>query len=191
MDASLLGDERLYALLQHVDEDLAAAQRAGGCPRCAGPLHAAPYRRKPRGVPRRWAEAYGRRLSLCCARPGCRGRATPPSVRFLGPKVYVGAVVVLVSALRCGPTPARLQRLQELIGVSRRTVMRWRRWWTEQLADTSFWRAACAVLMPPVAIARLPASLLERFAGAGCEQVAAALRWLAPLSTASGGAHER
>ena len=31
------------------------------------------------------AEAFGRRFSLCCGRDGCRHRATPPSVRFLGP----------------------------------------------------------------------------------------------------------
>jgi hypothetical protein len=109
----------------------------------------------------------------------------------MGSRVYVGAVVVLVSALRCGPTPARLRQLQELIGVSRRTVMRWRRWWTETLIDTPFWRAASGALMPPVGIAQLPASLVERFAGGGCEQLAAALRWLAPLTTASGGVRER
>ena len=50
--------------------------------------------------------------------------------------------------------------------MSRRTVMRWRRWWCEQFIATPFWRAACAGLMPPVHQAQLPASLLERFAGA-------------------------
>jgi hypothetical protein len=119
MEATLMADGRLYALLQHIDEDLAAEQRAGGCRRCGGRLHAGHYRGKPRAVPRSWVEAYGQRLSLCCARHGCRSRATPPSVRFLGSRVYVGAVVVLVSALRCGPTPARLRQLQELIGVRR------------------------------------------------------------------------
>ena len=41
------------------------------------------------------AEAFSRRFSLCCGRDGCRHRATPPSVRFLGGRVYVGAVVIV------------------------------------------------------------------------------------------------
>ena len=45
------------------------------------------------------AEAFGRRFSLCCGREGCRHRATPPSVRFLGRRVYVGAVVIVASAI--------------------------------------------------------------------------------------------
>jgi hypothetical protein len=40
------------------------------------------------------------RFSFCCDRDGCRNRATPPSVRFLGRKVYLGAVVMLISASR-------------------------------------------------------------------------------------------
>src|SRR5512134_1659004 len=108
MVAALVADGRLYALLQHFDEELAAEQRAGGCAHCGAALHSACYPRKPRGLPRGCAAQYDRRLSFCCARHGCRSRATPPSLRFLGPKVYVAAVVVLISALRCGPTPARV-----------------------------------------------------------------------------------
>ncbi|NLS97786.1 MAG: hypothetical protein GXX96_37065 [Planctomycetaceae bacterium] len=39
-------------------------------------------------------------------RDGCRKRTTPLSVRFLGRKVYLGAVVVLVAAMRQGPSPS-------------------------------------------------------------------------------------
>jgi hypothetical protein len=189
MDTALLADGQLYALLQRCDEDLAAEQRAAGCPRCGAPLHSACYPRKPRGVPRERIAGYQRRLSLCCARRDCRKRATPPSVRFLGPKVYLAAVVVLVTALRCGPTPARCRRLEELVGVSRRTIMRWRRWWTETLIATPFWRAAAGALLPPVAVAQLPAALLERFAGAAADRLRALLRWLAPITTGSAVAH--
>jgi hypothetical protein len=94
---------------------------------------------------------YDQRQSFCCAREDCRKRATPVSLRFLGRKVYLGAVVVLISALRCGPTPARMRTLQDLVGVSWRTVLRWRRWWTQTLIDTPFWRAASGTVMPPVA----------------------------------------
>jgi hypothetical protein len=191
MDAALLNDGRLHLALWRFDEDLAAEQRALGCPRCGAKLHWARYPRKPRGVPREWRVEYGRRLSLCCARRDCRKRATPASVRFLGPKVYLGAVVVLIAALRCGPTPTRVRTLQRLIGVDRRTIARWRQWWTRTLVDTPFWRQACAQLMPPVAIEQLPASLLERFAGQARDRLLALLQWLAPVTDSGGCVHDR
>jgi len=188
MFAALLADGRLYELLQRCDEDLAAEQRACGCPRCAGVLHWARYPRKPRGFSGLNPE-YGRRLSLCCAREGCRKRATPPSLRFLGRKVYLGAVVVLVCALRCGVTPTRMRYLEERVGVSRRTVMRWRRFWCAEFIATPFWRAACGALMPPLEHGELPASLLERFAGAARDRLVSALRFIAPITTESATMH--
>jgi hypothetical protein len=189
MYAALLADGRLYELLQQCDNDLAAEQRAGGCPRCGGVLHSARYPRKPRGFVGRLGSAYGWRLIFCCAREDDRNPPTPASLRFLGRKVYLGAVVVLISALRCGTTPARLRYLEERVGVSRRTVVRWRRWWCEELIDTPFWRAARAGLMPPVQRLQLPASLLERFAGAVRDRLASLLRFIAPITTASATAH--
>ena len=191
MVTALLADGQLYSVLRRFDEDLAAEQRAGGCPRCGAALHSAHYPRKPRGVPREVIPDYGRRLSFCCARQGCRERATPPSLRFLGPKVYLATVVVLISALRCGPTPARMRTLEERVGVNRRTVMRWRAWWTQTLVDTPFWRAAAGRLMPPVECAGLPASLLERFAGAARDRLLGLLRWLSPITTGSAAVHGR
>jgi hypothetical protein len=185
MSAALLADGRLYELLQRFDEDLAGEQRAGGCPRCGAVLHSARYPRKPRGGAGRLSAAYERRLSFCCAREDCRKRATPVSLRFLGRKVYLGAVVVLISALRCGPTPARMRYLEELVGVSRRSVMRWRRWWCEELVDTPFWRAASGTLMPPVQRSDLPGALLERFAGSARERLLALLRFLSPITSES------
>ena len=89
-------------------------------------MHSARYRRKPRGGPRGLSTQYDQRLSFCCAAEGCRKRTTPPSVRFLGRKVYLGAVVVLVSALRQGPSPTRVGVLHDLFGVGERTLRRWR-----------------------------------------------------------------
>ena len=60
------------------------------------------------------------------AEEGCRRRHTPPSVRFLGRRVYVGLVVVLVSAMRHGLTAPRVQRLREQLGIDRQTLERWR-----------------------------------------------------------------
>lgn len=178
----VLNDERFHGLLLKLDRDLAAPVRAGGCPNCNAALHSAPFARKPRGVPKRLGREHRQRLSFCCAKDGCRQRATPPSLRFLGRKVYLGGLIVLISALRCGPTPARIARLQELIGVSRRTVLRWRRWWCEIFTHSVFWRAAMAAFMPPIDSATLPASLLERFGGNAQEQLIALLRFLSPLT---------
>ncbi|MCP4660853.1 MAG: hypothetical protein GY856_36075 [bacterium] len=118
----LLKDANLYRILRQLDEAMAAEAKELGCS-CAGKLHQACYRRKPRGGPPEVEgdEAYRLRLSFCCAEEGCRRRTTPPSVLFLGRKVYFAAVVVLVSVLRQGPTPTRMARLEELVGVSGRT----------------------------------------------------------------------
>ena len=55
------------------------------------------------------------RLSFCCDRDGCRKRATPPSVRFLGPKGLLGVIVILISAMRQGPTPRRVRELSDTL----------------------------------------------------------------------------
>jgi hypothetical protein len=185
MYTALLADGRLYQLLQRCDDDLAAEQRAGGCLICGAALHSARYPRKPRGLVERLSPEYDRRWSFCCARRDCRKRATPASLRFLGRKVYLGAVVVLISVLRCGPTPARMRTLEDLVGVSRRTVLRWRRWWCEELIDTPFWRVASSHLMPPVQRSALPAALLERFTGSARERLLGLLRFVAPITTTS------
>lgn len=178
----LLRSGRLYELLQRIDEDLCEQVRSGRC-RCGGRLDAAHYPRKPRGGPSDGPSGYDRRLSLCCAREGCRKRATPPSVRFLGRRVYLGAVVVLVSALQNGPTPKRLTQLRKLLGVSRRTVARWRRWWLEDFVQTRCWRSGRARVMPPVNETKLPGTLLERFAGELFDRVVGMLHYLTPLTT--------
>jgi len=182
---ALLSDARLYATLWTFDQDLAVQARAAGCG-CGGTLHSARFPRKPRGGPPDLGPAYDRRLSFCCAVEGCRQRTTPPSVRFLGRRVYLGAVVVLTTAMRHGVSPARATRLHDLLGVSLRTLKRWRRWWREAFVRGPFWKRARGRFAPPVDVGRLPASLLERFAGADeATRVVAALAFLAPLTTAS------
>ncbi|MGH8271881.1 MAG: hypothetical protein ACRESG_06075 [Gammaproteobacteria bacterium] len=182
MYEALLIDKRFFELLLRLDEDLAAHARAAGCPRCGQVLHAAHYRRKPRGVPEGLIDQYGRRLSFCCAGDTRRHRSTPSSLRFLGRKVYLGAVVVLVSALRCGATPVRMARLQELIGVSRRTVNRWRVWWTAVFPLTRCWAEGAGLFAIPVSSATLPASLLSCFAGPAASALLALLRFVLPIT---------
>jgi hypothetical protein len=127
---------------------------------------------------------YSLRFSFCCEREGCRRRRTPPSVRFLGRRVYLGAVVVLIAALAEGATPRRLRQLRQLAGdVSRRTVERWRRWWRETFPQTRFWGECRGRLASPIETERLPASLLERMAGADASaRLIALLRLLMPIT---------
>ncbi len=181
MYRALLADARFHNLLLALDRDLAATARAEGCARCGGVLHSARFRRKPRGSPAGVEEGWDRRLSFCCAVELCRKRTTPVSFRFLGRKVFLGAVVVLVSALRHGAAPA-VKELCDLVGVSRRTVGRWRGWWRTTFVASPFWRVTAAAFMPPVDQARLPASLLERFFGEAATQLLALLRLLLPIT---------
>ena len=110
---------------------------------------------------------------------------TPPSVLFLGRKVYFGAVVVLVSVLQQGPSPTRLSRLKEMVGVSARTVRRWRTWWLSSFVQSDVWRAARGRLRTPVNASQLPLSLLEVFDGAPPQQLVFLLRFISPLTTTS------
>jgi hypothetical protein len=103
-------------------------------------------------------------------------------VRFLGRRVYFGVVFVLVSALQNGPTPQRMARLRELLGVTRWTVARWRRWWLEDFVQTGCWRVGRGRVMPVVDEAGLPGTLLERFAGELFDRLVAMLRFVSPLS---------
>jgi hypothetical protein len=181
---TLLLDSSFFALLLRFDEDLAAQVRQARCVVCGGALHSARYRRKPRGGPEGLGAEYRLRQSFCCAADGCRRRATPPSLRFLGRKVFFGLWVLLLPVLREGPTPQRLSRLEEVFAVSRRTLLRWRRWWREVVPRSRFWQARRGDWASPVPPATLPGSLLVGFSqlAAASEQVLAALRWLAPLS---------
>jgi hypothetical protein len=182
MDEALLTDLRFHRLLLGFDQDLARSACAEGCPYCSGVLHSARYWRKPRGLPVGLEEEYRQRFSFCCAVEECRKRKTPSSLRFLGPKVYGATIIVLVSALRGGAKSIPLRRLQELVGLSRRTVTRWRRWWRETFVNTAVWQVIRAKLHEPVATDALPASLLERFAGDAQSRLLSLLRSLGPLT---------
>jgi hypothetical protein len=113
---------------------------------------------------------------------GCRGRETPASLRFLGRRVYVAAIVVLIAILQAGATDTRMQRLTAVVHVDRRTIARWRRWWRERFTASPFWQIARARFMPPVNQGRLPATLIERFAGGERQALVGLLRFLGPLT---------
>ena len=181
---AVLRDANLYALLLTFDHDLAAEARRAGCGFCGGCLHSARYPRKPRGGLDDLGPEYASRFSFCCAQDGCRRRTTPPSVRYLGRRVYLGVVVVLVTAMAGGITATRAAQLREWLGVSVRTLKRWRLWWRETFVASSFWRGVKGRFMPPVAIDTLPATLLARFVGADERtRVLQLLAFLGPVTT--------
>lgn len=154
---AFLSTAKFWSLLPRIDEDLAAQVRAAGCAECGGVLHSARYSRKARGIPLSvLGDEYGWRLSFCCDREGCRRRTTPPSVRFLGRRVFLGAVMVLITALASGLTGRRVAVLRERFGVSVRTLRRWRAWWQEAFVASALWRLLRARLATPIALARLP-----------------------------------
>jgi hypothetical protein len=178
----LLADVTFHDFLLACDRDLAAQARRRGCRRCRGTVHSGNYRRKPRGRLCRLGPKHDLRFSLCCASHGCRTRETPASLRFLGPKVYLAATIILIAVLHEGGA-ARMRRLKELVGVDRRSLERWRRWWREIFTATPFWQNARAEFMPPVDEDRLPAAMPERFAGSSAaERMIAQLRFLTPIT---------
>lgn len=188
-------ERELFARLEELDGRIAAEVAAGRCRHCDGPLHQGNYQRKPRGgliAPA--GEAFSRRHSLCCGRRGCRKRALPPSLRFLGRRVYLEVVVVLASVL--AQAMATIGAAIAASGVPWRTLRRWGTWWREGFPRLRTWAELRARLVPPPPDeALMPQSLLARL-GAELERTESqkpaladvmvlAARCLAPVTTAS------
>jgi hypothetical protein len=164
--------------LEQVDEDFASGAQSRGCEHGGAALHRGDYSRKPRGGP-----SWDKRYSFCCSRDGCRKRKTPPSVRFLGRKVYAGVVVVLVSAMMHGPRDRRLQRLQQELPVDRRTLKRWRQWWTQIFVQCAFWKAERGRFGRRMAEARMPLELVEACGAQQIEGLVKLMKFLSPITT--------
>jgi hypothetical protein len=160
---SVLGEE-FFALLAAHDEQIARQVAAAGCPYCGGPLHVSNYARKPRGgLLAAAGEAFTLRHSLCCGREGCRKRALPPSLRFLGRRVYVEAVVLLASV--AAQLASALKDARSLTGVPGRTLRRWGAWWRGAFPQSSTWTELRPRFTPPPPDERdLPRSLVARLA---------------------------
>jgi len=182
---AFLTDARFYQFLLRIDQSMAEEVRAAGC-QCGGVLHSACYPRKPRGYRCALDDSYESRLSFCCATEGCRRRTTPPSVRFLGRKVYLGVVVVLISALEGGLSPRRRRQLVDALEVPAQTLWRWQQWWREVFAEGPRWRWECAHFIPPIAPEALPGQWLARLRGEDLPQRLVRLLWsLLPVTSTS------
>jgi len=183
---TFVSDPRFYQFLFRIDQDLADESQREGCIHCGAALHVARYPRKPRGLRHALDESYELRLSFCCARDGCRRRCTPPSVRFLGRKVYLGTLVILVMALEHGLSTKRRRQLVEQLGLYPQTLARWRVWWCKFFAASRCWQAIKGHFIPPVEVDQLPGALLGRLNGQDlAHRVCLLLHLLAPVTTTS------
>ena len=177
-----LGRE-FFERLTAIDEAILARAGSEACRFCGGPLHRGDYMRKPRGgLLAAAAEEFARRFSLCCGREGCRRRATPPSVRFLGRRIYVGAIVIIASVVALAQATTIAKRTT---GVPTRTTRRWQRWWRGPFVATPVFVEMTGRLVPAVERRTLPSSVLERLGGSTSARVRRLLGWLAPLTTAT------
>lgn len=204
--------DKFFQWLMRIDEETRDRVVAKGCPRCGGRLDRGDYQRKPRGgLLALLGEAYCKRFSLCCSRRGCRRRAMPASVRFLGRRVYLGVVVVTVSvfyvqarqlleetaaqqqkraaakqARRALEQAKREKRAAEQVsretGIPRRTVRRWALWWQREYPQSRQYKEQQGRFVPTLATEWLPGCLMERFAAAVSEPTEALVRLLVFLS---------
>jgi hypothetical protein len=175
-------DAKFLRALAEIDAQHADRVRRDGCPECGGALDRADYPRKPRGELGEAAGDYERRCSFCCRVDGCRKRATPPSLRFFGRKVYFAVLVIVASTRARSMSLTGRDCPRRVHGVPVRTVRRWLQWWQTVFALGSFWLEAKGFFAEPVDERQLPASLLERF-GSGPVAIEKLLRFTSPVTT--------
>jgi len=158
----LVFGEELFARLVAIDAQMAAQVATERCPACRGPLHKGNYLRKPRGGLLALAgEQYALRFSLCCGWRDCRRRTLPPSLRFLGRRVYLEVVVLFASVV--AQSVLALRKASATTGVPARTLRRWSGWWLGSFPSSPTWIELKARFVPPAPDeAFLPTSLLNR-----------------------------
>jgi hypothetical protein len=109
-------------------------------------------------------------------------------VRFLGRKVYLGAIIILISAMRQGPSPRQVRELSARFGVDRQTIARWQVFWREHFPQTPFWKIEGARFKLTVGVISLPYSLVHAFLTRHhrCRGWTLLLRFLAPITVPGG-----
>jgi len=97
-------------------------------------------------------------------------------------RVYFGVAVILLTAMTHGASPRRVAALRSELGVDRRTLARWRKWWQDDFPASVFWREQRARLSPVLSEDGMPGTLLERFsAEPEPDGIVSLLRFLAPI----------
>lgn len=182
MSHNLFLNASFHQALFQIDRTEAELIQSKGCDHCAGPLHQAHYPRIGFGIKREHAHFYHLRLSFCCGT--CRRRTTPVSVRFAGQRRFISSVFLLLCALRLYPSDARCDAIIRRYGVhvSVSTWKRWRAWW-QQLPATSSWSFAKIRFGIFSLASPLPRSLLTVFTGETLKKrLVQLLQFLSPLS---------
>jgi hypothetical protein len=160
----LIQKASLFSLLHRIDIDMARQHQQGVCLHCGGPLHQGNYMRKPRGGPDGIPEECLLRLSLCCGREGCRSRSLPPSTLFMGRRVYWGCVILVAMTLRQNrPEGVSANKLIRLLGVSRKTLIRWAIYFREIFPFSAQWQRLRGRVSSSVRDSELPGALLRLF----------------------------
>jgi len=91
--------------------------------------------------------------------------------------------MLLISVLQPGKAKKALHdKLRSLLGISKRTLARWRLWWREALVRTPLWRALGSCILPPIPQEELPGGLIDRFAENSVEPLLHTLVFLSPLA---------
>lgn len=80
----------------------------------------------------------------------------------------------------------QVAQLEALLGIGRRTLVRWRRWWAEAFRTSRFWQGLRGRFAPGMNEQTLPLAMLDQLADATDGPVMALLRLLCPISTTPG-----
>jgi hypothetical protein len=92
--------------------------------------------------------------------------------------------VVLVTAMQHGLSPPREFQIRQAIGVSRQTLERWRKWWTEAFGHGGFFKGLRGLFRKSVDRVTLPLSLMGAFDDQNIARVMEmVLRLLLPISS--------
>lgn len=185
MSHTFIADDKFCSQLLIIDLEIATKVKEERCPYCGGRLDRADYPRKPRGgIIAKAGEKFDRRISLCCSQEGCRKRVTPPSVRYLGRKVYLGVTVLTTSFNELATL--RAKEILTQTGIFPQTVRRWSNWWKGPFSRSRFFLGAKGQFMPPVEKKELPGSIFSGFTQSTfAEKLLAMLKWLSPMTTSS------
>lgn len=177
---SLYADAVFFQGLRRIDEDLFKACKAKGCKDCGGVLDTANFPRKPRGL----GEQEEFRFSLCCRTEGCRLRLTPPSLRFLGRKIYPAWVVILAVEF--------CQELGLSQQMARQTLARWRNFWRDCLCEShAFIKYARSFLPVGLLHGETPSCLIKTLGFPERESWIRILRFFVPLSDVQSSSRRR
>lgn len=153
-----------WLMLYAIDQKIAKKFQSKPCQRCGSNLHKNNFPRKPRGIPLEFEVHFSSRFSFSCGR--CDKRATPPSARFLGRKVYISLFVVLIPYLVLTNLNTA-NFFSKLINLppntfSPVTLKRWLRWW-DNVPYSRIWKKIRGNLGPNMDNLALPLFLIEQF----------------------------